>query len=115
MAGHSPGSVRACVFDAYGTLFDFAAAAARCRDQLGDNCERLTQLWRDKQLQYTWLRAVADRHADFRQVTREALDFALETLGLRGPGLRERLMRVYLALDPFPEVPGCCSSCVAPG
>jgi 2-haloacid dehalogenase len=104
MTGMPLAGVRACVFDAYGTLFDFAAAAARCRDQLGDNCERLTQLWRDKQLQYTWLRAVADRHADFRQVTREALDFALETLGLGDGDLRQRLMRLYLALDPFPEV-----------
>src|SRR5215813_7959044 len=97
--------VKACVFDAYGTLFDFAAAARRCRDVLGDDIDKLTALWRDKQLQYTWLRAVQDRHVDFWQVTGDALDFALETLAIEKPGLRDRLMNLYLTLDAFPEVP----------
>src|SRR5712691_819052 len=97
--------IKACVFDAYGTLFDFAAAARACRDVLGDRTEQLTALWRDKQLQYTWLRAAQGRHADFWQVTGDALDFALETLGLAEPGLRYRLMQLYLTLDPFQEVP----------
>jgi 2-haloacid dehalogenase len=97
--------VRACVFDAYGTLFDFASAAAGCRDALGEQADKLTALWRDKQLQYTWLRAAAGRHADFWQVTGDGLDFALETLGLRDAQLRERLMRLYLSLQTFPEVP----------
>jgi 2-haloacid dehalogenase len=97
--------VKACVFDAYGTLFDFAAAAKGCRDVLGDQIDKLTALWRDKQLQYTWLRAAQDRHIDFWQVTGDALDFALETLGLENAGLRDRLMTLYLTLDPFPEVP----------
>jgi 2-haloacid dehalogenase len=96
--------IRACVFDAYGTLFDFASAAAGCRDVLGDDVDRLTVLWRDKQLQYAWLRSLQARHADFWQVTGEALDFALETLGLDKPGLRDRLMNLYLTLDTFPEV-----------
>jgi 2-haloacid dehalogenase len=98
-------NVTACVFDAYGTLFDYAAAAAGARDGLGGDFERLTQLWRDKQLQYTWLRAAQGRHADFWQVTGDALDFALESLGLDGEGLRDRLMNLYLKLDVFPEVP----------
>ena len=97
--------IRACVFDAYGTLFDYASAAARCRDVLGDRLEPLTTLWRDKQLQYTWLRALQSRHADFWQVTGDALDFALETLGLDDPPLRARLMDLYRTLDVFPEVP----------
>src|SRR5438067_5200400 len=97
--------VQACVFDAYGTLFDFASAARNCRDVLGDVIDKLTPLWRDKQLQYTWLRAVQGRHADFWQVTCDALDFALETLALDKPGLRDRLMNLYLTLEPFPEVP----------
>jgi 2-haloacid dehalogenase len=96
--------IRACVFDAYGTLFDYASAAAGCRDVLGDKLERLTTLWRDKQLQYTWLRAIQGRHADFQQVTGDALDFALATLGLTGTALRSRLMSLYLKLDAFPEV-----------
>ena len=98
--------VRACVFDAYGTLFDFASAARSCADVLGDTAERVSALWRDKQLQYTWLRAAQSRHADFWQVTGDALDFTLETLGIERPGLRERLMGLYLTLEPFPEVPG---------
>jgi 2-haloacid dehalogenase len=61
-------------------------------------------LWREKQLTYTWLRAAQGRHADFWQVTGEALDFTLETLKIDRPGLRERLMQLYLALDAFPEV-----------
>ena len=92
--------VQACVFDAYGTLFDLAAAARKCLDVLGYD-DRLTALWRDKQLQYTWLRAAQERHVDFWQVTGDALDFALETMGLKKPGLRDRLMSLYLTLDPF--------------
>jgi 2-haloacid dehalogenase len=96
--------IRACVFDAYGTLFDFASAANGCRDILGDKTDKLTALWREKQLQYTWLRAVQGRHADFWQVTRDALEFALETLAMDVAGLRDRLMTLYLELDAFPEV-----------
>jgi 2-haloacid dehalogenase len=97
--------IKACVFDAYGTLFDFATAAQRCRDVLGDDIDKLTALWRDKQLQYTWLRAAQHRHADFWQVTGDALDYTLETLHIDKPGLRDRLMKLYLTLDPFPDVP----------
>lgn len=97
--------IRACVFDAYGTLFDFGAAAASCEDELGEHAGPLTVLWRDKQLQYTWLRGLQQRHADFWQVTGDALDYALDTLGLASPRLRERLMNLYLGLRTFPEVP----------
>src|SRR4029453_12252389 len=96
--------VEACVFDASGTFFDFASAARGCRDVLGDAIEKLSALWRDKQLQYTWLRATQGRHADFWQVTGDALDFALETMAIEKPGLRDRLMNLYLTLDAFPEV-----------
>jgi 2-haloacid dehalogenase len=97
--------VKACVFDAYGTLFDFASAAKGCRDVLGERIDTLTALWRDKQLQYTWVRALQGRHVDFWQVTGDALDFALETLAIEAPGVRDRLMNLYLTLDAFPEVP----------
>src|SRR5437879_11783573 len=98
--------VSACVFDAYGTLFDFASATRSCSDVLGDAVERATTLWRDKQLQYTWRRAAQGRHADFWQVTGDAVDYTLESLGMARPALRERLMALYLRLEPFPEVPG---------
>lgn len=107
--------IRACVFDAYGTLFDYASAAARCRDVLGDKFDRLVTLWRDKQLQYTWLRATQNRHVEFWRVTGDALDFALETLAIDDRALRERLMNLYLALDAFPEVPDTLSRLKALG
>jgi 2-haloacid dehalogenase len=97
--------VHACVFDAYGTLFDFASAAARCKEVPPEHAARLTALWRDKQLQYTWLRGLSGRHADFWQVTSDSLDFALETLGIATHDLRARLMELYLSLETFPEVP----------
>lgn len=97
--------VKACVFDAYGTLFDTASAARRSAELLGDKAGPLAALWREKQLAYTWLRAVQGRHADFWQVTDDALDFALEALAIDEPGLRDRLMQLYLTLDPYPEVP----------
>jgi 2-haloacid dehalogenase len=95
--------VRACVFDAYSTVFDFASAAARCAGLEGRQAA-LTALWRDKQLQYTWLRTLQGRYADFWQVTGDALDFALESLGIEPSGVRERLMDLYRTLDAFPEV-----------
>jgi 2-haloacid dehalogenase len=98
--------IQACVFDAYGTLFDFASATARCAEVPEDRRAALTALWRDKQLQYAWLRTLENRYADFWQVTADALDFALESLDLETPSLRERLMDLYLGLEPFPEVPG---------
>jgi len=100
-----PLQVRACVFDAYGTLFDFASAAASCRDVLGDRHAAVSALWRDKQLQYSWLRGLQGLHADFWQVTGDALDFTLETLGIADAAIRDRLMNLYLSLVCFPEVP----------
>lgn len=91
--------ISACVFDAYGTLFDISAAAARCTDALGDRAEALTALWRTKQLQYTWLRSLMGVHADFWQVTTDALDAALDALRLTDSSLRTRLMESYLTLD----------------
>lgn len=95
--------IGACVFDAYGTLFDVNAAAARCRDALGDKAEPLAVLWRQKQVQYTWLRSLMARHADFWHVTGEALDFAMETYGFSDAALRARLMDCYRRLDAYPD------------
>jgi 2-haloacid dehalogenase len=97
--------IRACVFDAYGTLFDVHSAVGRLAAEIGPSADALSRLWRTKQLEYTWLRALMGRHADFWQVTGEALDHALEVTGV-DRGVRERLMEAYLALDAYPEVPG---------
>jgi 2-haloacid dehalogenase len=106
---------QACLFDAYGTLFDFSSAARACPEIPRDVVDRFTTLWRDKQLQYTWLRAAQDRHADFWQVTADALDFTLETLAIETAGLRDRLMQLYLTLGVFPEVPRVLSALKAAG
>lgn len=103
--------IKVCVFDAYGTLFDVAAAAREAaaepgRAALAEVWENLARDWRLKQLQYTWLRAVSGTHADFWQVTQDGLDWALEAAGLEGDaGLRARLLDLYFELSAYPEVP----------
>ena len=94
-----------CVFDAYGTLFDFNSAVARHRAAIGPRADALADLWRLKQIQYTWLRNSMGTYAPFWQVTGEALDHCLEAHGIADPEVRDKLMSAYLALDPFPEVP----------
>ena len=115
MTTQSGAAVGCCVFDAYGTLFDVNSAAARSRDELGPQAERLAELWRSKQLEYTWLRSLMGRHADFWQVTSDALDYAMAVLKLEGGGLRQRLMESYLSLDAYPEVPAVLSELQAAG
>jgi len=95
----------ACVFDAYGTLFDVSSVARGAQDELGDRWQALSELWRTKQLQYTWLRGLGGRHADFWQVTGEALSFAMASLGLADEALHRRLMALYLEISAYPEVP----------
>jgi len=112
--------IEACVFDAYGTLFDVNSAVAQCRGKFPDpdsQADKTSEIWRTKQLQYTWLRAVQNRHVDFWQVTGDALDFALESvLGNLGPaGLRAALMESYLTLDAYPEVLGVLRTLKARG
>ncbi|MBB4284768.1 haloacid dehalogenase type II [Roseospira goensis] len=98
--------VVACLFDAYGTLFDVNAAARRLRDEIGPSWEDLARIWRTRQIEYTWLRSLMDRYVDFRTVTAEALDYAFTSLGQApAPGLRARLMDLYMTLDAYPEVP----------
>lgn len=97
--------IEACVFDAYSTLFDVSSVAHGATDKLGDQWQALSDLWRTKQLQYTWLRGLAGHHADFWQVTGDALDFALTTLNIADAGLRDRLMHMYLWLSTYTEVP----------
>lgn len=96
--------IQACVFDAYGTLFDVNSAARGAQDELGSHWQPLAELWRTKQLQYTWLRGLGGHHADFWTVTSDALSFALESLKLDDRQLHHRLMTLYLSLHTFPEV-----------
>lgn len=114
-------AITTCIFDAYGTLFDVTAAARQAASEptfaaLADRWPDLARDWRLKQLQYTWLRAVADAHCDFWQVTQDGLDWALEASGLDGdPVLRRRLLDLYRELSAFAEVPAMLAALKAAG
>lgn len=96
-------AIDACVFDAYGTLFDVSSAAKRCADVLGGKADALAAQWRTSQLHYTWLRSLMGRHADFWQVTSDALDFAMDALGIADAALKKRLMDHYLELSAYSD------------
>jgi 2-haloacid dehalogenase len=107
--------IDACVFDAYGTLFDVSSVARGAQDALGARWPALSDLWRTKQLQYTWLRGLAGHHAEFWQVTGDALDYAMTTLNIEDSALRERLMKLYLSISAYPEVPSMLAALKAKG
>lgn len=113
--------ITTCVFDAYGTLFDVAAAARQAAEEpdfarIRDDWPALAEHWRQKQLQYTWLRAVTDAHDDFWQVTQQGLDWALDKTGhAGGAALRERLLALYWELQSYPEVPRVLAELKAAG
>ena len=104
-------TITTCIFDAYGTLFDVAAAARIVaaepgREDFAKHWPQIANDWRLKQLQYTWLRAVSGHHLDFWIVTQNGLDYALEASNMNtDPELRERLLALYWELAPFDEVP----------
>ena len=96
--------IKACIFDAYGTLFDVNAACRELSMEVGGNWEKLASLWRLRQVEYTWLRNSMDEYIDFWQITSDALDYAMETLGIENNELREQLLNLYLKLEAYPEV-----------
>ncbi len=103
-------TITTCIFDAYGTLFDVNSSARRAAEEPGQEklaavWPQLARDWRQKQLEYSWLRAIADRHCDFWQITQDGLDWAMEAAGLDDPALRERLLALYWELEAYPEVP----------
>ncbi|NJN18375.1 MAG: haloacid dehalogenase type II [Oscillochloris sp.] len=94
------------VFDAYGTLLDVTSTATICEARFPGFGSALSDLWRRRQLEYSWLRSLMGRHVDFSRVTADALDFALAALELKpSEDDRTALLRSYLTLAPFPEVP----------
>jgi len=104
MAGHTKlEGIQACVFDAYGTLFNVATPVEKLASEIGDKAADLAPLWRRKQLEYTWLRSLMGVHADFWHVTRDALDYALKQLAIEEPGLADELMTLYLKLEAYPD------------
>ena len=112
--------ITTAVFDAYGTLFDVAAAARIAAEQPGQEklaevWPRLAADWRAKQLQYTWLRAVTGDYISFWQVTQDGLDWAMEASGLEDAELRETLLALYWELPAYPEVPDMLHALKADG
>jgi len=96
--------IKACVFDAYGTLFDFNSAVDICSKEVGEKSEELSTIWRQKQIQYTWLRSMMDEYVDFWQITGDALDYAMSAISVKNDKLQNRLMQLYKKLELFPEV-----------
>jgi 2-haloacid dehalogenase len=96
--------IDACLFDAYGTLFDVHAPVRTLADRIGEDADSVSASWRQKQIQYTWLRSLMGAYTSFSNVTAEALDHALAEHGITGDGLRERLLDAYHCLTPYPEV-----------
>lgn len=107
--------VKACVFDAYGTLFDVHAPAAALASGLGERGPAISAAWRAKQLEYTWLRSLMGRYTDFAQVTADALDYALAAHGLGGSPVRERLLSLYTSLAAYPDAAACLQAVKAAG
>jgi 2-haloacid dehalogenase len=99
-------TLRALVFDAYGTLYDVHSVVATAETLWPGRGTQLSTLWRTKQLEYTWQRSLMGRYEDFGRVTRDSLAYACAALALPcADAQRERLLAAYLALAPFPEVP----------
>jgi 2-haloacid dehalogenase len=103
MATKAFSRVKSVFFDAYGTLFDVHAPVARVAGRIGEKADALSRLWRQKQLEYTWLRSLMGVHADFWQVTGDALDYALEAMAIEDRRLRDDLMQLYLELDAYDD------------
>ncbi len=113
-------TIKICVFDAYGTLFDVAAAARIVAEQPGQDTlakvwPKLAADWRAKQLQYTWLRAITGNYTSFWEVTKDGLDWAMEASGLDDPVLRETLLALYWELPAYQEVPSMLATLKADG
>jgi 2-haloacid dehalogenase len=107
--------IRACVFDAYGTLLDVHSAAAKNAELLGKNSAEISKLWRTKQLEYSWVHTLMRRHVDFWGLTGAALEYALAFYNVNDEGVKRALSESYLSLDAYPEVPSVLQKLRAEG
>jgi 2-haloacid dehalogenase len=105
----------AFVFDAYGTLFDVHAAVRRHAGKIGPDGQLLSDIWRAKQLEYSWVRSLMGSYADFWQLTEQALDFAFLKVPSADRSLRQELLDAYWHLDCYPEVPSVLKALKASG
>lgn len=97
-------AIRAYVFDAYGTLFDVHAAVRRHAEAIGPDSQRLSDTWRTKQLEYTWVRSLMGRYRDFWSLTEDALDYAITATAPDALPLKSALLEAYRELEAYPEV-----------
>lgn len=95
--------IHAYIFDAYGTLFDVHAAIARHRERAGPDADRISELWRTKQLEYTWTLTAMGRYENFERLTERSLDFALARFAKNDPALRAALLDSYRKLEAYPD------------
>jgi 2-haloacid dehalogenase len=94
---------KAVIFDAYGTLFDVHSAVGRHEARIGSDASRLSEIWRAKQLEYTWVLSLAQRYEPFQLLTERALDHAFERCPAVDPTVRPLLLEAYRSLDAFPD------------
>jgi len=105
----------AYVFDAYGTLFDVHAAVRKHAEKLGPDAQRLSSLWREKQLEYSWVRALMGKYLDFWELTQQGLDTAFALVPSADRAMRDDLLSAYWELDCYPEVPQVLTDLKATG
>ena len=96
-------NIKAIIFDAYGTLFDFNSAAEKCKDKIGHKWENFANYWRTTQLEYTWLRSLMNRYKDFWKITEDSLDKSMKVFNI-DISMRNELLNLYKKLSPYPEV-----------
>ena len=99
-------NIKACVFDAYGTLFDVNSAASKCKEKLGNKWESFANTWRTTQLEYTWLRSLMKKHKNFWEITEDSLDHTMETFKIKKE-MKNELLDLYKKLSPYSEVKEC--------
>ena len=96
--------IKVCIFDAYGTLFDVNAACRELSIEVGEKWQTLSNLWRLRQVEYTWLRNSMDSYIDFWKITGDALEYAMDVLDIKNIELKNKLLDLYYKLEAYPEV-----------
>ena len=97
--------VKHAIFYAYGTLFDVHSAVSRHQEKLGKKAQEVSDLWRRKQLEYTWLRSLMGNYVNFSHITEDSLDFAFESYQIFDKSLKKALLNSYLELSCYSEIP----------
>ena len=92
------------VFDAYGTLFDIDSACRNLEKELGNDWNKLSTIWRQKQLEYSWLRNSMNKYISFWEITKSALDYAMKVLEIKNKNIKIKLLDLYFKIESYKEV-----------